>query len=193
MQQVTQAGEEGRLRWRQKDEKFEMHYDALTLSSSALAQARKALSTGHTDAAAVASLVADSEGIVALAEDKLHAASVTDHSIFRKLAQRFETSFFNDMDALNVERPTTLTRVSEYVDEIVAFIQRIIDNGFGYEDAGDVYFDTKAFDGAKVKGKGREEDLHTYAKLKPESKGHQGLLDEGEGANPPSMDHSKVR
>ncbi len=29
--------------------------------------------------------------------------------------------------------PDVLTRVSEYVPEIVAFVKRIVDNGYGYE------------------------------------------------------------
>jgi cysteinyl-tRNA synthetase len=186
VQRVTATGSEGdaaRLRWRQKDEKFEMHYDALASSARALDLARASLASGAVASDSVTSLIAESDGIVALAEDKVHAATVTDHSIFRQLAQHFEASFFRDMDQLNVERPAALTRVSEYVDEIVAFIQGIIDNGYAYADGGDVYFDTKVFDGAQAKGKGREDDafMHTYAKLKPEAKGHQSLLDEGEG------------
>lgn len=38
-----------------------------------------------------------------------------------------------------------LTRVSEYIDEIVEMTQKIIDNGFGYESNGSVYFDTNKF------------------------------------------------
>lgn len=73
------------------------------------------------------------------------------------------------MARLRVQPPDTLTRVTEYVPEIVAFIERIIDNGYAYAANGNVYFDTENFDGSEG---------HTYAKLQPGSKGHSEF---GEG------------
>lgn len=43
--------------------------------------------------------------------------------------------------------PDYLTRVTEYVPEIVAFIKRIVENGYAYESNGSVYFDIKAYEG----------------------------------------------
>lgn len=77
------------------------------------------------------------------------------------------------MRRLRVRDPDTLTRVTEYVPEIVSFVEGIIKNGYGYEVDGSVYFDTRIFDRA---------DGHDYAKLEPWSKGNKELLEEGEGA-----------
>jgi cysteinyl-tRNA synthetase len=76
------------------------------------------------------------------------------------------------MRALNVRPPDLLTRVSEYVPEIIEFVLGIVKNGFGYESGGSVYFDTIAFD--------RHPD-HSYAKLEPWSAGNMKLIEEGEG------------
>lgn len=76
------------------------------------------------------------------------------------------------MTRLNVLPPDTLTRVTEYVPEIVSFVETIVKNGYGYEAEGSVYFDTQAFDKA---------DIHDYAKLQPWSKGNKELLEDGEG------------
>ena len=76
------------------------------------------------------------------------------------------------MHRLRVRDPDTLTRVTEYVPEIVSFVEGIIKNGYGYADDGSVYFDTWAFDKAPN---------HDYAKLEPWSKGNKELLEEGEG------------
>lgn len=80
------------------------------------------------------------------------------------------------MVRLRVLPPDTITRVSEYVPEIVSFVQRIVDNGFAYEGGGSVWFDVNKFEGAEGDG-----FRHEYAKLQPSSKGNKKLLDEGEG------------
>ena len=54
-----------------------------------------------------------------------------------------KVTILNCKKALNIEDPDCLTRVSEYVPEIVAFVQRIIDNGFAYESNGSVWIGYK--------------------------------------------------
>jgi cysteinyl-tRNA synthetase len=49
------------------------------------------------------------------------------------------------MEALNVELPDVITRVSDYVPEIVQFIEKIVGNGYAYESNGSVYFDVKKY------------------------------------------------
>lgn len=97
---------------------------------------------------------------------------MTDPAISRKLAAFWEGKFFEDMTRLRVRNPDTVTRVTEYVPEIVSYVDKIISNGFAYEAEGSVYFNTQAFD--KAEG-------HDYAKLEPWSRGNRELLEEGEG------------
>lgn len=84
------------------------------------------------------------------------------------------------MKALHVEMPTTLTRVSEYIPEIVEFVEGIVARGLAYEGEGSVWFDTTKFEGAEGTA-GEEGWSHTYAKLQPWSKGNRALLEDGEG------------
>lgn len=49
------------------------------------------------------------------------------------------------MDRLGCRLPDAFTRVSEYIPEIVAYIEGIIDQEFAYEAGGSVYFDTQAY------------------------------------------------
>ena len=46
------------------------------------------------------------------------------------------------MKNLNVQLPDILTRVSEFVPEIIEYTKKIIENGFAYENNGSIYFDT---------------------------------------------------
>lgn len=56
-----------------------------------------------------------------------------------------EQEFWSDMDALGVRRPDVVTRVTDYIDKIILYIQQIIDNGLAYEMHSSVYFDSGEF------------------------------------------------
>ncbi|EOD04635.1 cysteine--tRNA ligase [Emiliania huxleyi CCMP1516] len=85
-----------------------------------------------------------------------------------------EASFFEDMAALNVRPPDAVTRVTDYVPEIVSYIETIARNGYCYEANGSVYFDTAAFTSSEGKVYGKLVDASALA--------DKELLAEGEGA-----------
>lgn len=76
------------------------------------------------------------------------------------------------MARLRVLEPDIVTRVTEYVPENVAFVEKIIANGYAYEAEGSVYFNTPVF---------AQSENHDYAKLEPWSTGNRDLLEGGEG------------
>uniref|UniRef100_A0A087YIJ5 Cysteine--tRNA ligase, cytoplasmic n=1 Tax=Poecilia formosa TaxID=48698 RepID=A0A087YIJ5_POEFO len=78
--------------------------------------------------------------------DRQFGSEVTENSIFSVLPKFWEGEFHRDMEALNVLPADVLTRVSEYVPEIVEFVRKIVSNGYGYVSNGSVYFDTQRFD-----------------------------------------------
>ncbi|EDW91983.1 cysteine--tRNA ligase, cytoplasmic [Drosophila yakuba] len=104
--------------------------------------------------------------------DSLKGAQINDNAVFEALPRYWEDQFHNDMKSLNILPPDVLTRVSEYVPQIVTFIQKIIDNGLAYAANNSVYFDVNGFD---------KRDKHHYAKLVPEAYGDTKSLQEGEG------------
>nr|CAD7454614.1 unnamed protein product [Timema tahoe] len=104
--------------------------------------------------------------------DQEKGDSITDNSIFAELPRYWEAKFHKDMDALNVLRPNVLTRVSEYIPEIITYIEKIIVQGLAYESNGSVYFDVNEFD---------SREGHHYAKLVPEAYGDAKSLQDGEG------------
>uniref|UniRef100_A0A0A9Y965 Cysteine--tRNA ligase, cytoplasmic n=1 Tax=Lygus hesperus TaxID=30085 RepID=A0A0A9Y965_LYGHE len=61
------------------------------------------------------------------------------------------------MQRLGIREPDLVTRVTEYVPQVVEFVQKIMDNGFAYKAESSVFFDTIAYLQAG----------HTLPKLKP--------------------------
>ncbi|KAK3332790.1 tRNA synthetases class I (C) catalytic domain-containing protein [Cercophora scortea] len=104
-----------------------------------------------------------------------------DQTPFTDLTQAMEKAFVDDMTALNVLPPDAVTRVTEYVPQIVKFVEQIVDKGFAYEANGSVYFDIAAFENAG----------NTYARLRPESKNDKALQEEGEGSLSKTLEGKK--
>jgi cysteinyl-tRNA synthetase len=100
-------------------------------------------------------------------DDKIINKSIKEEKVFTDISRHFENEFMDDMRRLNVGLPDVITRVSEYMPEIVDFIAVIIKNGFAYESNGSVYFDVAKFSA---------DPNHTYAKLEPTSVDNKELL-----------------
>jgi cysteinyl-tRNA synthetase len=58
--------------------------------------------------------------------------------VFNAHARKFEKEYLDDMAALGVKDPDVLTRVTEYVPQIIAFVQKIVDKGLAYASGGSV-------------------------------------------------------
>ena len=97
---------------------------------------------------------------------------MSDHGVFDAHARKYEKEYFEDMDVLGVKQPDVLTRVTEYVPQIVDFIKKIIDNKLAYASNGSVYL---SIDDFKKAG-------HTYRKLVPGVETSEADMAEGEGA-----------
>jgi cysteinyl-tRNA synthetase len=78
-------------------------------------------------------------------DDKIIMRSNEKKEDFTQFARFWEDDFFKDMKSLNILYPQNITRVSEYVPEIIEFIQVLIDKNYAYESNGSVYFDIEQF------------------------------------------------
>ncbi|KAJ3016415.1 UNVERIFIED_CONTAM: hypothetical protein HDU68_012226 [Siphonaria sp. JEL0065] len=171
---LVKTFEEGKGPSLNDEPKFQMWMKATIRALQAINAAKADLAAGKGKLKNEASdlLLEEVRDVYSPALDKALKHTVTDHQIFRDFTGYWERDYFKDMDALNVRRPDVLTRVSEYVPEIIAFVEGIIKNGYAYESEGSVYFNTHRFD---------KDPNHSYAKLEPWSASNMKLVAEGEG------------
>lgn len=80
-------------------------------------------------------------------------------------AEKYIAEYQTDAKGLNVLPATIHPKVSLYMDKIIGFIQKLVDNGYAYEVQGDVYYRTRKFDGyGKLSGQSID-DLNAGARV----------------------------
>ena len=75
-----------------------------------------------------------------------------------EVADKYIKAYYEDVKALNIKKADVHPRVTETMDDIIAFVQGLIDKGMAYEVDGDVYYSTRKFPGyGKLSGNSIEE------------------------------------
>ena len=62
-----------------------------------------------------------------------------------EVGDKYIAEYYKDAAALNVKKASVHPRVTENMNEIIAFVQALIDKGYAYEVNGDVYYRTRKF------------------------------------------------
>ncbi|MGI6189009.1 MAG: cysteine--tRNA ligase [Clostridiales bacterium] len=98
-------------------------------------------------------------------DDKMINRANEESITVKELGDRFIEEYFRDADALGIKRATFHPRATEHIDDMIAFIQKLIQKGMAYEAQGDVYFDTSVLeDYGKLSGQ-RLEELEAGARV----------------------------
>ncbi|MCI2062838.1 MAG: cysteine--tRNA ligase [Eubacteriaceae bacterium] len=87
-----------------------------------------------------------------------------------EVSEKYIKEYFNDAQALNVRKADVHPRVSQTMDDIIQFVQDLIDKGYAYEVDGDVYYRARKFEGyGKLSGQNID-DLESGARIMIEEK-----------------------
>jgi len=82
-----------------------------------------------------------------------------------ELGARYINEYFQDVDKLNVKRADVHPKVTEHIEEIIDFVQKLEEKGYAYEVDGDVYFAVRKFaDYGKLSGRSLD-DLMVGARV----------------------------
>lgn len=82
-----------------------------------------------------------------------------------EVSEKYIEEYYKDAASLNVKKATVHPKVTENMDQIIAFVKDLIDLGYAYEVDGDVYYSTRAFkEYGKLSGQNIE-DLEAGARI----------------------------
>lgn len=79
-------------------------------------------------------------------DDKMIRRAQEEGITVKELGDRFIKEYYQDADALGIERATVNPKATEHIPEIIALIQKLEEKGLAYAcENGDVYYNTQAF------------------------------------------------
>lgn len=78
-------------------------------------------------------------------EDRVSKRALLEKLEPMEIVQKYSNSFHAMMDVFNTHKPSIEPRATQHIIEQIEMVQKIIDNGYGYEKNGSVYFDTIKF------------------------------------------------
>jgi cysteinyl-tRNA synthetase len=93
-----------------------------------------------------------------------------------ELADRFIKAYEEDVKTLRIRPADIKPRATEHIPQIIALIERLLDNGYAYISDGDVYYDTSRFEGYGKLSHQKQDELLAGARVEPGEK-KRGPLD----------------
>lgn len=79
-------------------------------------------------------------------EDKMIKASKEEKKTPLEIAKIYTDRFFEDFKRLNIEKPEIICKATDHIDDMIEFVQSLLDNGYAYETSTAIYFDVSKLD-----------------------------------------------
>ena len=98
-------------------------------------------------------------------DDKIIATANELGEDVSELTERFINAYFEDVTALGCSKADAHPRVTDHIEDIVEFIQVLVDKGFAYASQGDVYYRTAKFEGYGKLSKQSTDELIVGARI----------------------------
>ncbi|MDR1669911.1 MAG: cysteine--tRNA ligase [Oscillospiraceae bacterium] len=80
-------------------------------------------------------------------EDKLQKAARESRLDPWAIAASVTERFFTDTDSLNIQRPEIISKATEHIPQMIAFVSALLEKGHAYETSDGIYFDIATFPG----------------------------------------------
>jgi len=91
-------------------------------------------------------------------DDRIIKKSIEEKIPASEVAQKYSDAFFEDINRLRIKSANTYPKATENIDEIIAMIKSLVDNGFAYNVDGNIFYNVSSFNEyGKLSGKNIEE------------------------------------
>jgi cysteinyl-tRNA synthetase len=80
-------------------------------------------------------------------DDKIINKARAENMPWNEVAAKYIKSFYEDMDALNILRPTYEPKATDHIDDMVTLVETLLKKEHAYQVGGDVYFSVESYKG----------------------------------------------
>jgi len=79
-------------------------------------------------------------------DDKTIYNSQKEKKTLKEFTEFYTKEFYKDIESLNILKPTKFTKATDYIDEMVKIIKKLLEKKFAYKSSdGSIYFDIRKF------------------------------------------------
>ncbi|MBP8625514.1 MAG: cysteine--tRNA ligase [Syntrophorhabdaceae bacterium] len=78
-------------------------------------------------------------------DDKIIKKSIEEGISWKEVSEKYIASFYEDMDALNIMRPTYEPKATDHIDDMIRLVETLLKNDNAYIMEGDVYFSVESY------------------------------------------------
>ena len=79
-------------------------------------------------------------------EDKMVKSAKEMHKSPLQIAEYYTKLFFEDLKKLNIETPEIICKATDHIQDMIKYVQKLLDNGYAYETSTAIYFDVSKLD-----------------------------------------------
>lgn len=79
-------------------------------------------------------------------EDKMEKAAKEEAKTPLEIAKYYTEKFLEDFDRLNIDRPEIICKATDHIQDMIEYVQKLLDNGYAYETSTAIYFDVSKLD-----------------------------------------------
>lgn len=103
-------------------------------------------------------------------DDKIITKAIEDELTEKEVAEKFIQAFYEDVERVGSSTKYLAPRVTEYMDSIIQYIEKLVEEGFAYAIEGDVYFRVSKIDAYGILSGRKLDELQTGARIEVNTK-----------------------
>ena len=79
-------------------------------------------------------------------EDKMIKSAREMHKSPLEIAEYYTKLFFKDLELLNIETPEIICKATDYIQDMLKYVEKLMEKGYAYETSTAIYFDVSKLD-----------------------------------------------